>query len=142
MRYTTLLALIAPLAALAAPPAQIYLSPAPATTDGGAPISLSAPQANAVLAHHLGVAQYERLPTNKGDRTWEQALGSNEWSTGGKMVILMECSKDGCDGTSPHARCCHDADPVGVRQTSFPRRSKGRHRTRFPRSLCDRGPQW
>jgi hypothetical protein len=101
MRYLSLFAVMAPACVYAAQPAQIYLSTAPATTNGASPLHLTAPQANAVLAHHLGVAQYERLPTNRGDRKWEQALASNaEWGNGAKMVILMECSKDGCDGPS------------------------------------------
>lgn len=97
MKFFSLLAL-APVA-LAAVPAQIYLSPAPSTA--GSHITLTAPQANAVLAHHLGVAQYERLPLTTGDKQWEEALGGASWGAGPKMVILLECGKEGCAGAGP-----------------------------------------
>lgn len=86
--------------ALAAPPAQLRLFPSPATSETHGNIALSAPQANAVLAHHLGVAQYEKLPVTNGDKRWEEALGSSGgWEQGQKVVVLLECGKEGCDGS-------------------------------------------
>lgn len=99
MKFLALLAVVS--AALAAVPAQIYLSPAPSTA--GSHITLTAPQANAVLAHHLGVAQYERLPLTTGDKKWEEALGGASRGAGPKMVILLECGKEGCAGACPRS---------------------------------------
>lgn len=84
---------------LAAPPAQLRFFPSPVSSETHGNITLSAPQANAVLAHHLGVAQYEKLPLTNGDRRWEEALGSSGgWEQGQKVVVLLECGKEGCDG--------------------------------------------
>jgi hypothetical protein len=92
------LSALLPLTLAVAPPAQLRLHPSP-ETHSTSPISLSAPQANAVLAHHLGVAQYEKLPLANGDRRWEEALGSSGgWEQGQKVVVLLECGKEGCDG--------------------------------------------
>lgn len=101
------LGLVLPLTLAASSPSQIYFSPNPHhsahSQAASGSIALTPPQANAVLAHHLGVAQYEHLPhSTKGDRKWEQALGSSaaDWTQRdtAKIVILMECGKEGCGG--------------------------------------------
>ena len=100
------LGLVLPLTLAASSPSQIYFSPNPhhsTHSQASGSISLTPPQANAVLAHHLGVAQYEHLPhSTKGDRKWEEALGSSveDWTQRdtAKIVILMECGKEGCRG--------------------------------------------
>ncbi|KAL8286936.1 hypothetical protein RQP46_003942 [Phenoliferia psychrophenolica] len=81
-------------------------SSSPAKTPAHGPVSLSAPQANAVIAHHLGVAQFEHLPTDQSgdDVHWQDAL-SGQWSdqVGPKMVVILECGKHGCDGLVPES---------------------------------------
>lgn len=85
-----------------APPSQLYLSSAHLAH----PLApLSAPQANAVIAHHLGVAQFEHLPSEH-DKSWMDAL-AGQWTdqVGPKMVIILECGQQGCDSQStPVAR--------------------------------------
>ncbi|GAA5956008.1 hypothetical protein JCM21900_002644 [Sporobolomyces salmonicolor] len=100
------LALLLPSIALAAgaPPAQLYFSPSPsASSSSSAPqISLSPPQANAVLAHHLGVSSHVNFPLGQGrnGREWEEALtvASEE---GPKFVVVLECPKQGCSDVLP-----------------------------------------
>ncbi|SGY14100.1 BQ5605_C010g06062 [Microbotryum silenes-dioicae] len=102
------------LAASSSTAAQLRLSPDPSastrgassSSGGGEVVALTAQQANAVLAHHLGVAQYERLPSSsssKGnvDDKWQAALGVGQpWTTveGQKVVIVLECGQYGCQG--------------------------------------------
>ncbi|SCZ89535.1 BZ3500_MvSof-1268-A1-R1_Chr9g10445 [Microbotryum saponariae] len=105
------------LAASSSTAAQLRLSPDPSASTrgassssrGGEAVALTAQQANAVLAHHLGVAQYERLPSsssNKGnvDDKWQAALGVGpQWTTveGQKVVIVLECGQYGCQDAIP-----------------------------------------
>lgn len=101
--------LLLPTLALSAssPPSQLYLSPPPpppsSSSSSSSPISLTAPQANAVLAHHLGVSSYIDLPlssSKQGGRDWEQALYSppQDSSSSSKFVIVLDCPKQGCNG--------------------------------------------
>jgi len=86
--------------AVASQSAQLYISSIPAS---GGPTSLSGPQANAVIAHHLGVAQYERLPpaSRHGQGNWQDALGSELFGSEQKVVVILECPSVGCGGRSP-----------------------------------------
>ncbi len=88
------------LAAQPAQPAQLYISSIPASVG---PTSLTAPQANAVLAHHLGVAQYESLPgpSHRGQGNWQDALGEDSFGSKQKVVVMLECPSAGCAGRSP-----------------------------------------
>lgn len=84
------------------PVAQLRLSPSPVEavpeSVGGARVSLSPVEANAVLAHHLGVSGYEHLPVTN-NKQWEHALGTGDGSAAGqKIVVVMECPTQGCDG--------------------------------------------
>ncbi|SCV69767.1 BQ2448_1161 [Microbotryum intermedium] len=101
--------------------AQLRLLPDPSASSTGSSssssrhgvVALTAQQANAVLAHHLGVAQYEQFPSSSNgadDETWQQALGvgahdaahggQQQWMTVGsqKVVVVMECGQHGCQG--------------------------------------------
>jgi len=80
MRLTTLLSL-APLAlsqfgqaSAQQQPLQIYLHPTPSNLDSAAP-TLSADQAKAVLAHHLGenIGDFDEIPNDEG--MWGHLMG-------------------------------------------------------------------
>lgn len=77
-------------------PAQLYLSPSTVST--ARPIALSAHQVNSVLAHHLGVSAYEPLPISNGDKAWEETLTTGGWGAQDKLVIILECDAQGCQG--------------------------------------------
>lgn len=89
--------------ALAVQPAQLYISTIPRSVG---PTSLTAPQANAVLAHHLGVAQYEQLPpaSHRGEGNWQDALGEQSFGSKQKVVVVLECPSAGCGGRSSSSR--------------------------------------
>lgn len=104
---TLALAVGASLASAGAAPALLFLS----TASTQSPLRLDAQQANAVLAHSLGVSQYEHLPqTTSADAGWQQALASTgDWSdhVGNKIVILLETGSEGCDRKhSPFSMAC------------------------------------
>ncbi|KAM0750893.1 hypothetical protein T439DRAFT_325942 [Meredithblackwellia eburnea MCA 4105] len=93
----TFFSLAGPILAASSQQPLLFIHPAPASTlETHSP--LTAPQANAVLAHHLGVAQFENIPSasrgkKAGDEKWKEALGSEGvWrdQAGPKMVILVE----------------------------------------------------
>ncbi|KAM0789657.1 hypothetical protein ACM66B_000459 [Microbotryomycetes sp. NB124-2] len=89
-------------AALSSNAAQLYLSPAPAGSYDT--IELTAPQANAVLAHHLGASQYEPLPVSKGDARWQRLLAPSQSASddGPRVAVILEC---------PTAQACADVVP-------------------------------
>ncbi|GAA5875114.1 hypothetical protein JCM1840_007259 [Sporobolomyces johnsonii] len=98
-------ALLLPSIALAAgaPPAQLYFSPSSSSSSSSSPqISLSPPQANAVLAHHLGVSSHVNFPLGQGrhGREWEEAL-TVPAEEGPKFVVVLECPKQGCSDVLP-----------------------------------------
>ncbi|GAA6022681.1 hypothetical protein JCM11491_000564 [Sporobolomyces phaffii] len=70
------------------------------------PVSLTAPQANAVFAHHLGVSSYVDLPLSsqrEGGREWELALVDPP-ATDSTLVVVLECpasSSEGCRDVVP-----------------------------------------
>lgn len=89
-------------------PAQLYLSPATISSSRSSEsIELDSQQVNAVLAHHLGVAAYERFPVRHGSkqRDWEEALTTGGWSEAEKLVIVLECDEGGCQGKQIHYGC-------------------------------------
>jgi len=107
--YSVVALLLPTLALSASPPSQLYFSPPPprssssSSSSSQSPISLSAAQANAVLAHHLGVSSYVDLPlssSKQGGREWEEALYVSPSSTS-KFIIVLDCPKQGCHGTYP-----------------------------------------
>ncbi|GAA5935552.1 uncharacterized protein JCM15063_001072 [Sporobolomyces koalae] len=103
VRLSVLTALL-PTAAIASSNAQLYLSSSSSSSSSSVapPISLTAPQTNAVLAHHLGVSSYVDLPlssSREGANDWEQALV--EGSADPKFVVLVECPHHGCDDIVP-----------------------------------------
>lgn len=99
---------------------QLYISPSPSTSTSN--IKLTSPQSNAILSHHLSVSNFEILPHSiNGNRQWESLLfttstssnnlNSNDWLTSSssgveredddevnKIVIILECGKEGCSG--------------------------------------------
>lgn len=84
-------------------PAQLRLSPDPLVDVDGDGVQrvppLTAPQANAVLAHHLGVAQYEHMPVSNGDQTWQRLLTVQDGAaSGAKVVVVLECGRAECQG--------------------------------------------
>ncbi|KAK4054069.1 hypothetical protein OIV83_001094 [Microbotryomycetes sp. JL201] len=80
--------------------AQLYLSPAPATASSTrAP--LTAAQANAVLAHHLGASQYEHMPLENGDTAWQELL-TPRLGDGPRVAVIVEC---------PTSQACADIVP-------------------------------
>ena len=100
----------------AAPTPQLYIHPSPfppslaAASDD--PIVLTAPQTNAVLAHHLGVEKHVNWPIAStkqvGGRDWELALGdpaatalATALPTRQRVVVVLECGKQGCDDAIP-----------------------------------------
>lgn len=95
----TLATLLLPTLALSS--SQLYLSPPLSSSSSSSsstskPLTLTAPQANAVLAHHLGVSSYVDLPLSSSreqGREWEQLL-SVPPSRSSKFVILLECPSD------------------------------------------------
>lgn len=102
---TALSALLPALALAAAPTPQLYLSPAPPRLSASSPpLALSAAQANAVLAHHLGAAHHVQLPlaSGKTGREWEKALEDAPEHVAlevpARIVVVLECGKAGCDG--------------------------------------------
>ena len=90
--------LVNTVAGLSSNVAQLRLSPDPMQdSSSSGRVSLNAVEANAVVAHHLGVSGYEHLPVTN-NKQWEQALGASEGSaTGQKVVIVLECPTRGCD---------------------------------------------
>ncbi|GAA6007343.1 uncharacterized protein JCM10292_005499 [Rhodotorula paludigena] len=105
---TALSALLPALALAAAPAPQLYLSPAPPRLSASSPpLALSAAQANAVLAHHLGVAHHVQLPlaSGKSGREWEKALEDASEHVAlevpARIVVVLECGKAGCDDAIP-----------------------------------------
>ena len=97
MRLTSLLSL-APLAITLGvqaqqQPLQIYLHPTPANIDSAVP-TLSADQAKAVLAHHLGgnIGDFDEIPNDEG--LWGHLMGMwNDKNEGGverkaRVVII------------------------------------------------------
>lgn len=100
----------------AAPTPQLYIhpSPFPPSFASGShdPIVLTAPQTNAVLAHHLGVDKHVNWPVAStkqvGGRDWELALGGDSLDslatalpTRQRVVVVLECGKQGCDDAIP-----------------------------------------
>lgn len=84
---------------LAATP-QLYLSTVSPPAD--APISLTAPQTNAILAHLLDVSSFERFPVSEGNRAWTGALETGDWKgEGAKVVVVLE--SDYAQGTAAPA---------------------------------------
>lgn len=132
---------------------QIYLSPSPPSiSHSQRPLSLTAPQANAILAHNLGVSQYERLPPSasnvKGGNDWKEALATSNLGEGEgpKMIILMECPRAGCKGTVPslsiYIRPIADlSSSLRQYQISSQKLSKTRDLTTFPISHYNHGLQ-
>ncbi|GAA5968360.1 hypothetical protein JCM3765_002916 [Sporobolomyces pararoseus] len=87
----------------ASTPSQLYFSPplSSSSSSSSSPrISLTAPQANAVLAHHLGVSSYVDLPlssSKQGGKDWEAILQTPP-AKDSNFVIVLECpSKRGGD---------------------------------------------
>ncbi|GAA5886635.1 hypothetical protein JCM3774_005511, partial [Rhodotorula dairenensis] len=97
----------------AAPTPQLYLHPSPfppSFAPSADPIVLTAPQTNAVLAHHLGVDKHVNWPVAStkqvGGRDWELALGDapaveTALPTRQRVVVVLECGKAGCDDAIP-----------------------------------------
>ncbi|KAG0661293.1 hypothetical protein C6P46_004064 [Rhodotorula mucilaginosa] len=100
----------------AAPTPQLYIHPSPFppsfASAGDDPIVLTAPQTNAVLAHHLGVDKHVNWPIAStkqvGGRDWELALGDSTAAslatalpTRQRVVVVLECGKQGCDDAIP-----------------------------------------
>lgn len=103
LSLTTALAAVPLVLGASSAPAQLRLSPSPATT--GSRVTLAAPEANAVLAHHLGVSSYEHMPLSN-NHDWQQALGDSDSSTvGQKIVVVLECPRQGCDGQCARVSC-------------------------------------
>ncbi|GAA6063077.1 hypothetical protein JCM10212_003135 [Sporobolomyces blumeae] len=103
-----LAAFVLPALVAAAPQGQLYfappLSPPSSSSAASKPIVLTAPQTNAILAHHLGVSSYVDLPLSSarnGGRDWESALEVGRDARGPKMVVVLECPKQGCQGLIP-----------------------------------------
>jgi len=67
-------------------PLQVYLHPTPAASAPDSPPTLSADQAKAVLAHHLGqpIDDFEEIPSDEG--LWTHLMGM--WS--GEKVLGAE----------------------------------------------------
>ncbi|GAA5993323.1 hypothetical protein JCM10908_001429 [Rhodotorula pacifica] len=104
------------LAHAAIPSPQLYIHPSPfppsfVDSQQQQPLVLTAPQTNAVLAHHLGVERHVSWPVSAkskqggaGSREWELALGGGDdvlstsaAATQQRVVIVLECGKQGCD---------------------------------------------
>ncbi|GAA5828166.1 hypothetical protein JCM3770_000008 [Rhodotorula araucariae] len=96
---TGLALVLGPAAALAgsAHP-QLFVSPAPHRL--AAPLELDAREANAVLAHHLGVQHLAHLPTSTSTR-WHAALDDPLDHRPAQLVIVLECHKSGCNDAIP-----------------------------------------
>lgn len=79
-----------PLLIVAAPPAQIYIDPRPLSSSSR-PLSVSPPDVNSILSHHLDISSYEYAPLP----AYIDALGL-ESSTSpfdkapGSLIIMVE----------------------------------------------------
>lgn len=109
---TLLGASLASVAATTAPTPRLYLDPSPfppSFVSDQSPLVLTAPQTNAVLAHHLGVEKHVHWPVShshrKGGNEWQLALGGDplqdDASPGRRVVVVLECGKPGCDDVIP-----------------------------------------
>ncbi|BGP17314.1 hypothetical protein JCM10213_009082 [Rhodosporidiobolus nylandii] len=104
----SVLALLASTAAHAASPSpQLYFSspqsPSPSPSSPAPPSALTAPQANAALAHLLSVSQHVALPlsTGKNGRDWEKVLHEQVDPSETKVVVVLDCPKYGCEDAIP-----------------------------------------
>lgn len=76
-------------------PLQVYLHPTPSASGPDSPPTLSAAQAKAVLAHHLGenIGDFEEIPSDEG--LWSHLIGmwGDEKVVGEKdkaRVVILE----------------------------------------------------
>lgn len=112
-------------AASGSPAPELFVHPSPFppayTAASDQPIVLTAPQINALLAHHLGVEHHVNWPlpattttttssAAAGSRDWELALEqptlrnageSDSITTRRRVVVVLECGKPGCTEAIP-----------------------------------------
>ncbi|GAA6044598.1 hypothetical protein JCM8097_007447 [Rhodosporidiobolus ruineniae] len=111
-----LVALTGALAQAASPQPQLYFSPSSLSSSSSSsspPPSLTAPQANAALAHLLSVSHHLTLPPSSGrtsqDKHWRTLLLDQHVDPSSPRVVLaLECPSSGCDDALPSA-LTHDA---------------------------------
>ncbi|GAA6005796.1 hypothetical protein JCM10207_007234 [Rhodosporidiobolus poonsookiae] len=93
----------------ASPQPQLYFAPSSlplssSSSSPPSPPSLSAPQANAALAHLLSVSHHTHLPLSTGrksDDGWQRVLDEQVDPAQPRVVITLECGKQGCDDALP-----------------------------------------
>jgi hypothetical protein len=99
-------------------PLQVYLHPTPAASAPDSPPTLSADQAKAVLAHHLGqtIDDFDEIPSDEGLWThlmgmWngEKVLGEGEKA----RVVIIE------GGVMPQGQLIHSCKRSGLKIQMF-----------------------
>jgi hypothetical protein len=99
-------------------PLQVYLHPTPAASAPDSPPTLSADQAKAVLAHHLGqtIDDFDEIPSDEGLWThlmgmWngEKVLGEGEKA----RVVIIE------GGVMPQGQLIHSCERSGLKIQMF-----------------------
>lgn len=110
-------------AASGSPAPELFVHPSPFppayTAASDQPIVLTAPQTNALLAHHLGVEHHVNWPLPATTTTSSAAAGSRDWelaleqptlrnagesdsiTTRRRVVVVLECGKPGCTEAIP-----------------------------------------